>query len=258
MKNILFEKQNSVAVITINRPQALNALNDEVLNELYSVLKQVDDDRNIKALVLTGAGEKAFVAGADIKVFENMEPRNAVIFAEKGQKIFRFLEVLRVPVIAAVNGFALGGGCELALACDFIIASQKAKFGLPEVTLGLIPGFGGTQRLARYIGLGRARELTYTGRMITADEAFQMGLVNRVVEPEKLMDTVFEVANQICERAPIAITKVKEAINMGYEMPIDEGLAGERQVFSELFRTQDLKEGVKAFIEKRKANFRGE
>lgn len=247
-----------VAVLTINRPEALNALNDQVLNELYENFKKVDEDKNIRALIITGSGEKAFVAGADIKGFESMTPEQSVIFAEKGQKIFRFLEVLRIPVIAAVNGFALGGGFELALACDFIVASQKAKFGLPEVTLGLIPGFGGTQRLARHVGIGRARELTYTGRMVSADEGFQMGFVNRVVPAENLLTVCKEIAGEISQRAPIAMTKAKEAINMGTDMAIDEGLHEERSAFAELFRTADLREGVKAFVEKRKANFKGE
>lgn len=252
------EIENSVAVLTIQRPEALNALNDQVLNELYENFKKVDENKSIRVLIVTGAGEKAFVAGADIKGFESMTSEQSAIFAEKGQKIFRFLEVLRVPVIAAVNGFALGGGFELALACDFIIASQKAKFGLPEVTLGLIPGFGGTQRLARHIGIGRARELTYTGRMITADDGFQMGFVNRVVPPESLMSVCKEIAVEIAQRAPVAVTKAKEAINMGTDMPIDEGLHEERSAFSELFRTSDLREGLKAFVEKRKAVFKGE
>jgi enoyl-CoA hydratase len=252
------QNENGIAVLTINRPEALNALNDQVLNELYENFKKIDEDRSVRVLLITGAGEKAFVAGADIKGFDAMTPTQSMVFAEKGQKIFRFLEVLRVPVIACVNGFALGGGFELALACDFIVASQKAKFGLPEVTLGLIPGFGGTQRLARYVGIGRARELTYTGRMVSADEGFQMGFVNRVVAPESLMKTCQEIALEIASRAPVAVTKAKEAINMGTEMPIDEGMHEERNAFAELFRTTDLREGVKAFVEKRKAVFKGE
>lgn len=250
--------ENAVATLTIDRPEALNALNDEVLTELYENFKKVDEDRSIRALIITGAGGKAFVAGADIKGFETMTPQQSMIFAEKGQKIFRFLEVLRVPVIAAVNGFALGGGFELALACDFIVASQKARFGLPEVTLGLIPGFGGTQRLARHVGIGRAREMTYTGRMVTADEGFQMGFVNRVVAAEDLIKVCVEIATEIAARAPVAVTKAKEAINMGTDLAIDEGLHEERSAFSELFRTADLKEGVRAFVEKRKATFTGE
>lgn len=252
------KKSESIAWITIQRPEAMNALNDSVLNELYDVLKQIDEDRSVRCAILTGAGEKSFVAGADIKGFDAMTPQQSMIFAEKGQKIFRFMEVLRVPVIAAVNGFALGGGFELALGCDFIVASQKAKFGLPEVTLGLIPGFGGTQRLARHVGIGRARELTYTGRMITADEAYQMGVVARVVPPEELTKTVQSIAEEIASRAPIAVSKAKEAINMGTDMPLDEGLHEERSAFSELFRTSDLKEGVRAFVEKRKPQFKGE
>lgn len=255
---ISLEKKNAVTILTINRPQALNALNDQVLTELGQALQEIDKDKLVKALIITGAGEKAFVAGADIKAFENMSPMQAAVLAEKGQRVFRMLEILKIPVIAAVNGFALGGGCELALSCDFIIASQKAKFGLPEVSLGLIPGFGGTQRLARFVGLPMARELTLTARMVSADEALNIGLVNKVVEPEKLLSSCFELTELILQRSPLAVAKAKESINMGYDMQLDEGLRLERDTFAELFRSTDTKEGVKAFIEKRKPEFKGE
>ncbi len=254
-ETLIFDKKNSVAVVTINRPQALNALNDQVLTELGQVLQEIDKDKALTAVILTGGGEKAFVAGADIKAFESMSPMQAVIFAEKGQRVFRMIEILKIPVIAAVNGFALGGGCELAVSCDFIIASSKSKFGLPEVSLGLIPGFGGTQRLARFVGLPRARELILTGRMMTAEESLQAGLVNRVVAPESLMSTCFEITDLIAQRSPIAVSRAKETINMGYDLPLDEGLHHERDAFSELFRSRDVSEGVKAFIEKRKPQF---
>lgn len=257
-ENIQLEKKNIATVLTINRPQALNALNDQVLSELSQAFKQIESDKSTRVLIITGAGEKSFVAGADIKAFESMTPSQAVIFAEKGQKIFRHLEIMRVPTIAAVNGFALGGGCELAISCDFIIASTKAKFGLPEVSLGLIPGFGGTQRLARYVGLPLARELTMTGRQMAAEEALKVGLVNRVVEPEQLLTTCLEIAEMIATRSPIAVSKAKESMNHGYDMDLDSGLHFERDAFSELFRTQDVREGVKAFIEKRKPEFKGE
>ncbi len=251
------ERKNAVAILTINRPQALNALNDQVLTEIGQVLQEIDKDKSVRVLILTGSGEKAFVAGVDIKAFVTMSSTQAVVFAEKGQRVFRMLEILKIPTIAAVNGFALGGGCELALSCDFTIASQKAKFGLPEVSLGLIPGFGGTQRLARFVGLPMARELTLTGRMVTAEEAVTMRLVNRVVEPEKLMSTCFEIADLILQRSPLAVAKAKESINMGYDLTLDEGLRFERDAFSELFRFQDLREGIKAFVEKRKPEFKG-
>lgn len=250
-------KDGGIGLLTIHRPEALNALNSQVLTDLSHFLEFADRERALKCLVVTGSGEKAFVAGADIKEIAALTPELALRFAERGQKIFRRFEILRMPVIAAVHGFALGGGCELAMSCDFIYASKIAKFGLPEVSLGIMPGFGGTQRAARSVGLPRAREMVFTGRHYGADEAFQMGLVNQVFEPTDLLSKTLEVAQQISTRGPIAIQKAKEAINMGFDLSIDEGMSLERDIFGDLFRTQDQKEGTQAFIEKRKPTFRG-
>ncbi|MFS4459787.1 enoyl-CoA hydratase/isomerase family protein [Bdellovibrio sp. HCB2-146] len=256
---LLEQKPNGVWLLTINRPEALNALNSMVLNEMGEVLRQIGEMpyEDARALVITGAGEKAFVAGADIKEISELDEDKALTFAQRGQSIFHELTLLKIPVIAAVNGFALGGGCELALGCDFIYAADNAKFGLPEVSLGLIPGFGGTVRMARAIGARRARELTYTGGMITSDEAFRMGLVNKVVPAAELMSTVMKTVDAILSKAPIAVGQAKKSINQGWDMDIDAAQKNEAQIFSELFTTEDVKEGTGAFIEKRKAQFKG-
>lgn len=256
-ETIEFSRHSSTGLIKINRPKALNALNQQVLSELSQILNEIDTAKDLRALIITGEGEKAFVAGADIKEIHELNPEKALAFAERGQKLFRRLEVLRLPVIAAVNGFALGGGCELALACDFIYASENAKFGLPEVSLGIMPGFGGTQRLARQIGPAQARELTYSGKIITAQEALNIGLVNRVCGPSELLGKCFELTEMIATRAPVAVAKAKEVINAGYDADLDSGMELEREGFSDLFRTQDQVEGTKAFIEKRTPQFRG-
>jgi enoyl-CoA hydratase len=256
-QNLLFEKKDDVGVLFFNRPTALNALNSQVLNELQAFLNHVDEDRGLRCLILTGSGDKAFVAGADIKELASLSSSEAKSFAEKGQKVFRRLEILKIPVIAAVNGFALGGGCELALACDFIVASQKAKFGLPEVSLGLIPGFGGTQRLIRQVGISRARELIFTGRQVNAQEALEIGIAMELCEPEKLLEVCFAKAHQIATRSPFAVSKSKEAINRGADSVLDEGLMIERELFSELYTTNDVREGTSAFLEKRTPVFKG-
>lgn len=255
----LEQKSNAVWLLTIHRPDSLNALNSTVLNEMGEALRQIGemDYSDARALIITGSGEKAFVAGADIKEINALDEEKALHFAERGQSIFHELTLLKIPVIAAVNGFALGGGCELALGCDFIYASENAKFGLPEVSLGLIPGFGGTVRMARAIGQRRARELTYTGGMITAAEAQTMGLVNKVVPQAELMNTVMKTVEAILVKAPIAVGSAKYSINQAWDMDVEEAQKNEARIFAELFSSEDVKEGTGAFIEKRKAEFKG-
>jgi enoyl-CoA hydratase len=257
-ETIKFERNNDIGVLTINRPKALNAINNQVLLELDEQLDGVDSDRTLRALIVTGSGEKAFVAGADIAEMSKMTSEEAREFAKKGQEVLRRLEIIKVPVIAAVNGFALGGGTELACACDFIYASENAKFGQPEVMLGLMPGFGGTQRLSRFVGLARARELIYTGNQIDAQTAYQWGLVNKICKLENLLPEALKTAETICKRAPLGIASSKEAINDGYDVAIDKGLGFEVDLFSDLFETDDVKEGTKAFLEKREPKFTGE
>ncbi len=256
---ILEQLANGVWLLKVNRPEALNALNSTVLNEMGESLRQIGemDYEDARALIITGAGEKAFVAGADIKEISELDEERAAVFAQRGQSIFHELTLLKIPVIAAVNGFALGGGCELALGCDFIYAAENAKFGLPEVSLGLIPGFGGTVRMARAIGQRRARELTYTGGMITAQEAHVMGLVNKVVPAAELMATVMKTVEMILAKAPIAVGASKKSINQAWDLDVEAAQRNEAEIFAELFTSEDVKEGTTAFIEKRKANFKG-
>lgn len=254
--NILFEKDGKIALISINRPKALNALNSDTLKELDLVIDQIAEDDDIYAVILTGAGEKAFVAGADITEMKDMTTVEGRKFGILGNKVFRKLELLDKPVIAAINGFALGGGCELSLACDIRLASEKAKFGQPEVGLGITPGFGGTQRLTRVVGLGMAKELIYTANIIKADEALRIGLVNRVIEPEKLLDEAKALANQIAANAPIAVKLCKAAINRGIQSDIDTALSYESEAFGECFSTEDQKEGMTAFTERRDKSFK--
>ncbi|UOF02123.1 enoyl-CoA hydratase/isomerase family protein [Bdellovibrio reynosensis] len=260
-KTILLEqKTQGVWVLTVNRPEALNALNSTVLNEMGEALRQIGEMpyEDARALIITGSGEKAFVAGADIKEINELDEEKALTFAERGQSIFHELTLLKIPVIAAVNGFALGGGCELALGCDFIYASENAKFGLPEVSLGLIPGFGGTVRMARAIGQRRARELTYTGNMINASEALTMGLVNKVVPQADLISTVMKTVEAILSKAPIAVGSAKISINQAWDLDVEEAQKNEAKIFAELFTSDDVKEGTTAFIEKRKPQFKGQ
>lgn len=257
---ILEQLANGVWVLKINRPEALNALNSTVLNEMGEALRQIGEMsyEDARALVITGAGEKAFVAGADIKEISELDEDKAIAFAQRGQSIFHELTLLKIPVIAAVNGFALGGGCELALGCDFIYAAENAKFGLPEVSLGLIPGFGGTVRMARAVGQRRARELTYTGGMINATEAFAMGLVNKVVPAAELMTTVLKTVEAILQKAPIAVGSAKKSINQAWDLDVEAAQKNEANIFAELFTSEDVREGTAAFIEKRKASFKGQ
>ncbi|MEG2936386.1 MAG: short-chain-enoyl-CoA hydratase [Clostridium sp.] len=253
--NVIFEKDGNLAIVKINRPKALNALNSETLKELNLVIEEISNDKDVYAVILTGAGEKAFVAGADISEMKDLNAVEGKAFGALGNKVFRNLEKLNKPVIAAVNGFALGGGCELAMACDIRIASAKAKFAQPEAGLGITPGFGGTQRLSRLVGEGRAKELIYTCDMIRADEAYRIGLVNKVVEPEMLLDEAKAMAGRIMKNAPIAVAQCKEAINRGMQMDIDDAIAFEAEAFGLCFATADQKEGMTAFIEKRDKNF---
>ena len=252
MTHILFEKKGSVAIAAINRPQALNALNSEVLNDLNTLLDKIDADPEIRVLILTGSGEKSFVAGADIGEMFSLTKAEGEAFGKKGNDVFRRLETLPVPVIAAVNGYALGGGCELAMACDIRICSETAVFGQPETGLGITPGFGGTQRLARLVGAGVAKQLIYSARNIKADEALRIGLVNAVYSAEELMPAAEKLAETIAKNAPIAVRAAKKAINEGLEVPMDEAMAIEEKLFGSCFETADQKEGMGAFLEKRR------
>ncbi len=257
-KNILFEEKNEIAIITFNRPKALNALSQELMGELNDILDALVEKSNIKVLILTGSGEKAFVAGADISEINKLDVLSAKHFARLGQKIIGKLQKLPIPVICAVNGFALGGGCEMALGCDFIYASENAMIGLPEITLGLMPGFGGTQRLARLVGKNRAKELVFTGDMLSAQDAKEMGLVNKVFPLDSLMENVMKVAKKIASKGRVSIRSAKEAINRGLDMDLENGCKLEVDCFALCFASEDAKEGTTAFLEKRKAEFKGE
>ena len=248
------ELENNIFTITINRPDKLNALNRVVLDELDNVIDSVYTDDNIKAVIITGAGEKAFVAGADISEFISVEDNEGVPLAKRGQDIFFKIENCPKPVIAAVNGFALGGGCELAMACHFRLASSNAKFGQPEVNLGLIPGYGGTQRLTMHIGKGKAMELMMTGNMIDANEAKALGLINYVEAPENLIPKAKEILSIIITKSPIVISRIIEAVNFYFNK---EGFNEEVKLFGEVFSSADKKEGTAAFLEKRKPVFKG-
>lgn len=254
MEYITYEAEGQIGIITINRPKALNALNSTVLDELDKTLDGVDLE-SIRCLILTGAGEKSFVAGADIGEMSSLTKAEGEAFGKKGNDVFRKIETFPIPVIAAVNGFALGGGCELALSCDLILASEKAKFGQPEVGLGITPGFSGTQRLPRRIGIAMAKELIFSGRMIKADEAKEIGLANAVYPPETLMDAAMEMARSFAKNAPIAVKYAKACIDRGMQMDIDGGIACENELFAMCFATADQKEGMGAFLEKRPATF---
>jgi enoyl-CoA hydratase len=255
--NLLYENQDGIALVTMNRPKALNALNQETLDELNQLADMLAKDSSVQVVILTGSGEKAFVAGADIAQMQSMSAMEGRNFGKLGQAVFNKLENLPQPVIAAVNGFALGGGCELAMACDIRIASEKAKFGQPEVTLGITPGFAGTQRLPRLVGKGRAKQLLYTGDVIDAAEAYRIGLVNVVVSAEELMTTAKAMAQKIQSRAAVAVQLCKAAVNEGLDTDLETGTAYEAEVFGLCFATADQKEGMAAFTEKRKAQFTG-
>ena len=255
--NLLYENQDGIAVITMNRPKALNALNQETLDELNQVADMLAKDSTVQVVILTGSGDKAFVAGADIAQMQSMSAMEGRNFGKLGQAVFNKLENLPQPVIAAVNGFALGGGCELAMACDIRIASEKAKFGQPEVTLGIIPGFCGTQRLPRLVGKGVAKELTYTGDMIDAQEALRIGLVNKVTTPEELLPTAKAMAGRIMQRGQFAVQMAKVSINTGMNTDMETGSVLEASLFGVTCATEDKKEGMTAFVEKRKPVFPG-
>lgn len=255
--NLLLEKKDAVAVLTINRPKALNALNSDTLTELSSALDEVSQDAGVKAVILTGSGSKAFVAGADISQMKDFNSLQGRRFAQLGQAVFRKIELLPQPVIAAINGFALGGGCELSMACDIRLAAENAKFGQPEVTLGLTAGFGGTQRLPRLVGTGIASELLFTGDIIDVQEAYRIGLVNKVYSSETLLEEALKLARRIAERAPAAVQLSKSAIQRGINLDLDSAQAYEAEVFGLTCSTQDQKEGCSAFLEKRKPVFEG-
>ena len=257
MQLIKLEKENGVCVLTIDRPQALNALNREVLDDLSAALDLVAGDPDINALVITGAGDRAFVAGADIAVMQPMSVSEGRDWSLLGQRVFRKIEDLPQPVIAAVNGYALGGGCELAMACDFRIASDRAKLGQPEVTLGITTGYGGSQRLPRLIGPAWAKQMIFTGDVIDAATAERIGLVNMVVPAAELMARTKEIASRIASRGRIAVRLAKSAINRAMDSDIATGSMYEAEVFAECFATLDQKEGMKAFLEKRKPSFTG-
>jgi enoyl-CoA hydratase len=254
-ETILYEVSEGIAQITINRPDVLNALNLQVLAELLDAIGRVRADAAAKIVILTGAG-RSFVAGADIAQMSGFGVRDGMRFGDLGHAVLNALEALDKPVIAAVNGFALGGGTEISLGCDFVYASTKAKFGQPEVNLGIIPGFGGTQRLARTVGMNKARELIYTGDVISAEEAKRIGLVAELFEPEELMAKVREKAQLIISKGPLAIATAKRVMNKGVDLSLDAALELEKQAFAALFGTEDQKEGMKAFVEKRKPAFR--
>lgn len=255
-KNLKIQSSNGIVRVTISRPEALNALNEQVLNELTLAFSHIGGTAEMRGVILTGEG-KAFVAGADISGMKGMTLAQSDRFTQLGHGALRLIETMQVPVIAAVNGFALGGGLELALACDFIYAGQSAKFGLPEVSLGLFPGFGGTQRLPRLIGRNKAKEMIFCARVLGADEALAWGIVNRVVEDDKLLATAEETMQTILAKGPIAVRLAKRVINEGCDLPLESGLALERAQFPTTFFTEDCREGVSAFLEKRKANFKG-
>lgn len=255
-KNLLFEVSNGVGILTMNRPEALNALNKETMDELMDCFHDVEADAAVKVLIVTGA-EKAFIAGADIKEMLPMTALEAQKWSRLGQSVFNAIDQLSKPVIAAVNGFALGGGCELAMACDIRIASSKAKFGQPEVSLGIIPGFAGTQRLARLVGEGIAKELIFTGDMIDAQEAWRIGLVNKVVEANELLPTAVMFAEKIIQKSQCAIKLAKLAIHNGLNTDVETGSQYEAALFGVACSTDDKHEGMTAFIEKRKAVFVG-
>jgi enoyl-CoA hydratase len=256
-KNIIFQIEEQIATITFNRPEVLNALNEASLKEFSHAIDKVAGDGDIRVLILTGAGDKSFVAGADITEFLKFNALKGKIFSEMGHDIVNKLQKLPIPVIGAVNGFALGGGCEVVIACDFIYASENAMFGLPEINLGIIPGFGGTQRLSRLIGKNRAKEMIFTGKMIPASEAQAMGLVNKVCAQDQLMDEVLNVAKIIVSKGKVSLRGAKQAINTGMDVDLKTGCRIEIDAFAICLASPDAKEGTQAFLEKRKALFKG-
>jgi len=254
---IIVDIKNKIGWLTFNRPDKLNAINLQVIDELRRAFESFEQDANVGVIILTGAGEKAFVAGSDISILATYDSEMAKKYSNVGNSLLSYIQNFPKPVIAAVNGFALGSGCEIAMACHIRIASENAKFGQPEVNLGLIPGHGGTQRLARIVGIGKAMELTLTGNVIDANEAFRIGLVNKIVPLTELKSTVEALAQLILTKAPPAITLAIKAINSTLEMPLADGLKYEAELFSECFKTEDMIEGTRAFLEKRKPVFKG-
>lgn len=257
-QNIIFERRGNVGVIKFNRPKALNAINASVLDEMNAALTEIEKDPDLRVLVLTGEGEKAFVAGADIAYMVNLSPLEGRRFSLKGHELEFRLASLPIPVIACVNGFALGGGTEMAMACDFIYASEKAKFGQPEINLGVIPGFGGTQRLPRLVGKGMAKELCMTGGMISAQEAKEIGLVNKVFPADRLWEETMKTANLIASKGKVSLRAVKECVDRGYDTDLGRGCLMEADAFGLCMASPDGKEGMSAFLEKRKPDFKGE
>lgn len=256
MENILLEIKDGYAIVTINRPKALNALNSKTLLEIQEAVKQLEENNDVKAVILTGSGEKSFVAGADISEMSDLGTVESYEFAKRGQETFSLIENSKKFYIAAVNGFALGGGCELSMGCDVRIASENAKFGIPEVTLGVIPGFGGTQRLPHLIGLGRAKEMLATGGMYDAATAEKWGLVNNVYSKEELLPKAEELAKKVAKNSAYAVSSGKHAMNQATQIKLSDGLEMEALLFAKAFSFPDQKEGMKAFIEKRKAEFK--
>ena len=257
-ETLLVEQADGIVTVTVNRPQALNALNMTVLKELKAVTREVAASQGeARVMIITGAGDKAFIAGADIKAMEKMDRFGIMAFAELGHSLLDALESLEIPVIAAVNGFALGGGCELAMGCDMILASEKARFSQPEINLGIIPGFGGTQRLARLVGRARAKELIYTGDMISATRAYEMGLVVKLCPHGQVLDEARALAAKLVSKPAFALRQAKKAINRGSDIDIVSAGALEREVFALCFGTEDQKEGMSAFMEKRPPKFTG-
>lgn len=257
LENLKFEKKNKIAYVTIDRPKVLNALNMATMEELRQVFTELKDDRETRVVIITGGGEKAFVAGADINELAKNNAVEAKAYTHKGQAVLDLIENLGKPVIACINGFALGGGCEIAMACTMRLASEKAKLGQPEVKLGLIPGYGGTQRLPRLVGTGLAMQLVLTGEMISAQEAHRIGLVNEVLPADQVMARAEEIAGKIVGMAPLAIQYCMEAVNRGMNMTLREGLFLEATLFGMCCATDDRREGTTAFLEKRPANFQG-
>ena len=257
-QTLIFEEKDQIAYITLNQPKSLNALSQQVLEELGAVAEELKQSDSIKVVIISGAGDRAFAAGANIKEMSTISPQQAQSLSLLGNKVFEAIANLPQPVIGAVNGYALGGGCELSLACDIRLASDKAVFGQPEVHLGILPGFGGSQRLPRLVGPARAKEIIYTGRNVKADEALTIGLVNQVVPADLLMAEADKLANLILDQGQLAVQKAKLAIDLGLDLPLNRALEVEAEMFGNLFATEDQKEGMQAFIDKRQPDFKNQ